>query len=163
MLGVGLEHVRAAIAADAATGRDQDPLGAIRNCMNTVLRKTATDAQAQRVFGIVCHKCEYVDEMDAVRARYTGMREQWLAEMEKDFRAAVRAGQLPRGLDTRFAAVAAHAFIDGLINSWLIDTRFFPLGRDASRLVDLFLAGLSAPPQAVRAAKAPPRAKRKSG
>jgi len=132
-----------AIAAEAIAGRARDPLGAVRDCMFTVLHKTATDPRAQRVFEIVCHKCEYVDEMDAVRARYTEMREQWLAEMEKDFRAAVRAGQLPRSLDTRFAAVAAHAFIDGLINSWLIDTRFFPLKRDAGRLVDLFLAGLA--------------------
>lgn len=133
-----------AIAAEALIGRERDPLGAVRNCMCSVLHKTATDPQAQRVFEIVCHKCEYVDEMDAVRARYTEMREQWLAEMERDFRAAVRAGQLPRTLDTRFAAVAAHAFIDGLINSWLIDMRFFSLKRDAERLVDLFLAGLTA-------------------
>ena len=151
-----------AIAADTVAGRNSDPLGAVRNCMNSVLQKTATDRQAQRVFEIVCHKCEYVDEMDAVRARYTEMREQWLAGMEKDFRAAVRAGQLPRRLDTRFAAVAAHAFIDGLINSWLIDRRFFPLQRDAARLVDLFLAGLCAEPAGSARAKKPGKAKRKA-
>ena len=57
-----------------ATTRHSDPLGYVRRCMVTVLRKTTDDAQTRRVFEIVCHKCEYVDEMAKVRDRYVEMR-----------------------------------------------------------------------------------------
>jgi len=133
-----------------------DPLGYIRRCMVTVLRKTTDHAQTRRVFEIVCHKCEYVDEMARVRDRYVEMRADCLGEIERGVRNAVRRGLLPAGVNARSAAVGLHALVDGLISNWLLDPKYFPLAREAERMVDQYLAGLGARPQrAARAAAAP--------
>jgi TetR/AcrR family transcriptional regulator, acrAB operon repressor len=135
-----------------------DPLGYIRRCMVTVLRKTTDDAQTRRVFEIVCHKCEYVDEMARVRDRYVEMRAECLAELERGVRNAVRRGLLPAGVNARSAAVGLHALVDGLISNWLLEPKYFPLAREAERMVDQYLAGLGArPPTGTRAAPARPR------
>jgi TetR/AcrR family acrAB operon transcriptional repressor len=124
-----------------------DPVGYIRRCMVTVLRKTTDDAQTRRVFEIVCHKCEYVDEMAKVRDRYVEMRADCLDEIERGVRNAVRRGLLPAGVNARSAAVGLHALVDGLISNWLLDPKYFPLAREAERMVDQYLAGLGARPQ----------------
>ena len=135
-----------------------DPLGYIRSCMVTVLRKTTDDAQTRRVFEIVCHKCEYVDEMARVRDRYVEMRAECLAEIERGVRNAVRRGLLPAGINARSAAVGLHALVDGLISNWLLEPKYFPLAREAERMVDQYLAGLGArPASGTRAARARPR------
>jgi TetR/AcrR family acrAB operon transcriptional repressor len=124
-----------------------DPLGYIRRCMVTALRKTTDDAQTRRVFEIVCHKCEYVDEMAGVRDRYVEMRADCLGQIERGVRNAIRRGLLPDGVNARSAAVGLHALVDGLISNWLLDPKYFPLAREAERMVDQYLAGLGARPQ----------------
>ena len=124
-----------------------DPLGYIRRCMVTVLRKTTDDAQTRRVFEIVCHKCEYVDEMARVRDRYVEMRADCLGELERGVRNAIRRGLLPAGVNARSAAVGLHALVDGLISNWLLEPKYFPLAREAERMVDQYLAGLGAHPR----------------
>jgi len=144
-----------------------DPLGDIRRCMVAVLRKTTDDAQTRRVFEIVCHKCEYVDEMARVRDRYVEMRADCLGELERGVRNAIARGLLPARVNARSAAVGLHALVDGLISNWLLDPRYFPLGREAGRLVDQYLAGLGAKsatgtraaPARARSALRPARAK----
>ena len=121
-----------------------DPLGYIRRCMVTVLRKTTDDAQTRRVFEIVCHKCEYVDEMARVRDRYVEMRADCLGELERGVRNAIRRGLLPAGVNARSAAVGLHALVDGLISNWLLEPKYFPLAREAERMVDQYLDGLGA-------------------
>jgi TetR/AcrR family acrAB operon transcriptional repressor len=135
-----------------------DPLGYIRRCMVTVLRKTTDDAQTRRVFEIVCHKCEYVDEMARVRDRYVEMRADCLGELERGVRNAIRRGLLPAGVNARSAAVGLHALVDGLISNWLLDPKYFPLAREAEAMVDRYLAGLGARgASGTRAARARPR------
>lgn len=137
-----------------------DPLGYIRRCMVTVLRKTTDDAQTRRVFEIVCHKCEYVDEMARVRDRYVEMRADCLGELERGVRNAVRRGLLPAGVNARSAAVGLHALVDGLISNWLLDPKYFPLAREAERMVDQYLAGVGARPARAARPGAGARARR---
>lgn len=129
--------------ASLASGDDplEDPLGHVRSCLINVLKRTATDAQSRRVFEIVFHKCEYVDEMAPARDRCVAMRAGYLSEIERDLRNAIRKGQLPRGIRARSAAIALHALIDGLIANWVMEPDF-PLGREAAYMVDLFIDGL---------------------
>jgi TetR/AcrR family acrAB operon transcriptional repressor len=137
-----------------------DPLGYIRRCMVTVLRKTTDDAQTRRVFEIVCHKCEYVDEMARVRDRYVEMRADCLGEIERGVRDAIRRGLLPPGVNARSAAVGLHALVDGLISNWLLDPKYFPLAREAGRMVDQYLTGLGARRERTARASAGARARR---
>jgi TetR/AcrR family acrAB operon transcriptional repressor len=130
-----------------------DPLGYIRRCMVTVLRKTTDDAQTRRVFEIVCHKCEYVDEMARVRDRYVEMRADCLGELERGVRNAIRRGLLPAGVNARSAAVGLHALVDGLISNWLLDPKYFALAREAEAMVDRYLTGLGARPRRIAGAR----------
>lgn len=119
----------------------ENPLGHVRSCLINVLKRTASDPQSRRVFEIVFHKCEYIDEMAPARDRCVAMRAGYLSEIERDLRNAIKKGQLPRGIRVHSAAIALHALIDGLIANWVLEPDF-PLGREAAYMVDLFIAGL---------------------
>lgn len=119
-----------------------DPLAFVRECAVNVLERTATDAQCQRVFEIVCHKCEYVDDMEALKARHIESRKQCLGSIEHGIAHAIERGLLPRTVEPRRAAVGLSALIDGLINNWLLDPGYHSLKEDAARVVDIYLAGL---------------------
>ncbi len=121
-----------------------DPLGHLRNCLLKVLTRTASDPQSQRVFEIVFHKCEYIDEMAAARDRCNAMREGYLSEIERGLRNAIKLGQLPEGLRVRTAAIGLHALVDGLIANWVQAPAYFALEREAATLLDIFLDGLRA-------------------
>jgi TetR/AcrR family acrAB operon transcriptional repressor len=131
-------------AGDEATS---DPIGQLRACSVAVLRKVTGDARARRVFDVVAHKCEYVDEMAAVGRRLSRMRANCLKRLESGFRNAIRRGLLPATVEPRRAAVALHALVDGLITNWLIDPKYFADARDAERIVDRYLEGLGARPR----------------
>jgi TetR/AcrR family acrAB operon transcriptional repressor len=135
-------------AADEATA---DPLSSIRACCVYVLRRTARDAQCRRVFEILAHKCEYVDELSTLVARHMQCRSQGIGMIERALRNAMRKGQLPRQLNARRAAVGLHAYVDGLIYNWLLDPGSFALDRDAEALVDQYLRGLKSLPAVKRA------------
>jgi len=121
-----------------------DPLASIRDMMIGILRWTSQDPQARRVFHIVFHKCEYVDEMKPVWRRINEMRASCLQHIEEGLRAAVAKGQLPRTLDAKQAAVGLRALLDGLVSDWVQDPDDHPVADDADRLVDLFLNALHA-------------------
>lgn len=141
-----------------------DPLAHVRGRSVAVLRKVVGDARARRVFDVVAHKCEYVDEMAAVRRRINGMRANCLAQLESGFRSAIRRGLLPPSVEPRAAAVGLHALVDGLITNWLVDPKYFADARAAERIVDRYLEGLGARaghrpvrrPSGTRAARARP-------
>ncbi|HEX4326849.1 MAG TPA: TetR family transcriptional regulator [Burkholderiales bacterium] len=146
------------VSLRAGKGGCDDPLAYVRSCALNVLKRTATDPQVQRVFDIVCHKCEYVDEMAVLKARHLECRAECLGEIERAFAQAIAAGQLPGSVDPRRAAVVLHALIDGLIANWVLDPSYYPLAAEAEGIVDGYLASLVQPPQAVIAAAKPRKA-----
>jgi TetR/AcrR family acrAB operon transcriptional repressor len=133
-------------ATGHAGGECDDPLAYVRGCALNVLLRTATDPRTQRVFDIICHKCEYVDEMAELKARHLECRAECLDEMQRAFAQAIAKGQLPATVDARRAAVVLHALIDGLIANWVLDTSYHPLAQDAENIIDGYLAGLMVPP-----------------
>jgi len=122
----------------------EDPLGYVRVSSVGMLERLAQDAQMQRVFDIVTHKCEYVDDMLTLRERHLECRSACLAQVELGFRNAVTKGLLPPHTDARRAAVGLHALIDGLIANWLLDPGYFALDSEAGKLIDIYLDGLRA-------------------
>jgi TetR/AcrR family acrAB operon transcriptional repressor len=123
-----------------------DPLSHIRNRLTAVLERTSTDPQCRRVFHIVYHKCEYVDEMKQVWKRLGEMRAGCLAHVEQGFRDAIARGQLPHSVNAHRAAIGIYAMVDGLINNWVIDPDYSPQAREAERMIDLYLNGLRRTP-----------------
>lgn len=135
-----------AVRAEDRAGAD--PLAQLRGCLISVLERTASDPQARRVFDIVFHKCEYIDEMAPARDRCIAMRAGYVSRIERYLKNAVKLGQLPASIRPRSAAVALHALIDGLIGNWVLDPKFFSLAREAGHMIDLFINGLKAQPPA---------------
>lgn len=130
------------VALRAGDASLTDPLSYIRNCALAVLTKTANDPQARRVFDIVCHKCELVDDMSPARDRYIEGRSACLDQMETGFKHAVALGQLSQSVNPRRAAVTLHALIDGLIANWTLQPDYFPLAEEAEQVVNQFMQGL---------------------
>lgn len=130
----------------ASNSNLDDPLGHLRASALNILNRVATDPQCQRVFEIVSHRCEYVDEMAQGHERRIEGRAQCLKKIELGIRNAVSKGQLPASLNPRYAAVGLHALIDGLISNWVLDQKYFPLAKQAEKMVDTFIAGLKAEP-----------------
>lgn len=128
-----------------------DPLGSIRDMMIGILRRTSEDPQARRVFHVVFHKCEHVDEMQPVWQRFNEMRASCLARIEAGLRAAMDKGQLPRTLNARRASVGLRALLDGLVSNWVMDPNYHPRETEVDGLVDLFLNALHS--QALKAPK----------
>jgi len=124
---------------DSAT---EDPLGYVRTRSLSILHRAATDPQCRRVFEIVAHKCEYVDEMAPVHERHVEGRAQCLLKLEQGIRAAIDKKQLPTSVNPRCAAIGLHALIDGLIRNWVLGQNYFQLTDEADMIIDTFIAGL---------------------
>jgi TetR/AcrR family acrAB operon transcriptional repressor len=122
----------------------ENPLAHIKASALGVLLRLAGDEQTQRVFDIVNHKCEYVDEMETLRMRHHDSCMACIDHVEAGFKNAIRKGLLPRGVNARRAARGMHALIDGIIVNWLLNRQFISLTRDAEPIIDCYLLGLGA-------------------
>lgn len=132
-----------------------DPLDFLLNKSVMALKLTATDAQMRRVLEISMHKVEYVDELVAVRDRQLQGRDECLAECERAFKSAMKAGLLENRLPARSAALGLHALIDGLARNWLLDPEAFDLTRVGRQVITSYIEGLKpAPSEAPAVTKA---------
>lgn len=125
-------------------GQEQlsDPLAFLRNGAVSVLRRVAVDTQTQRVFDIVSHKCELVDDMAVARERQMESRADCHAQIEQAIRSAMAQGSLPQSIAPRSSAIGLHALIDGLISNWVLHPEAFSLGDEAEKLIDIYITGL---------------------
>ncbi len=148
------------LLASAGEGVAGDPLGLLKLCMADGLLRTARDKRLQRVFDIAYHKCEYVGDAAGVRDRHIASQQECLRQIEKGFRACVKAGALPATVNPREAALGALSLVSGLIANWVLAPRSFSLERHAVPLVEAYFRGLAAPVAAPAAARrAAPRKK----
>jgi len=122
------------------------------------LKSTATNAQVQRVFDVVTHKCEYLGEMAGVNNRISAVQKGCVDRAEQAIRNAMKRGQLPASVNPRLAAIGLDAMLYGLISNWLANPGYLPLERQAEAMIDLYLDGLRS-----QGAKRAPRKARKAG
>jgi TetR/AcrR family acrAB operon transcriptional repressor len=130
-----------------------DPLDFLLHRSVHALKLTATDAQMRRVLDISMHKVEYVDELAAVKDRQLQGRDECLAECERAFKAAMKAGLLESRLPARSAALGLHALIDGLARNWLLDPESFDLCKVGRQVIASYIDGLK--PQDAEGAQRP--------
>ncbi len=123
-----------------------DPVACIRNQSIAILKSIDSNPQMQRVFDIMTHKCEYVDDMAPLRERHLEGRTDCVMHVEEGFRNAIKLGRLPKSVNPKLAAIGLHALIDGLIMNWLLDPKYFSFARDAETMIDSYLRGLAATP-----------------
>jgi TetR/AcrR family acrAB operon transcriptional repressor len=138
-----------------------DPLASLKAAAVFALKRTATDPQCQRVFDVVTHKCEYLDEMAGVKRRISSVEKGCLDRAEAALRNAVKRGQLPSGVNARLAAIGLDAMLYGLISKWLADPDYFALARNAGAVVDIYLEGLRSNSRRTGRARKRPKARHK--
>ena len=127
-----------------------DPMANVRAVCVHMLRHVAENAECRRVFEIFCFKCEHAEEISGTVSRHLECSAEGVGMFESAFRNAVRRGQLPATLNVRRAAIGLHAYMDGLIYNWLLNSLSFRLSTEAEALVDQYLNGLKAAPAADR-------------
>lgn len=133
-----------------------DPLAALRMGAIESLLAIARDERARRVYDVVFLRCEYTEELAAVRTWHAQSRDQCYARIERVMRAAVACGQLPEQLDVKVAARGMYAYVGGLMRDALEVPETVNLARNAESFVDTYLAGLQhTPAAAARRAAAP--------
>lgn len=125
---------------------EANPLASVRTMLTGILQRTSGDVQARRVFHIVFHKCEYVDEMEPVWKRFSEMQAGCLSRLVQGLARAQELGQLPADMDARRTAMGLHAMVDGLISNWAIDPEYMPPECDAGLVIDVFLDSIQRVP-----------------
>lgn len=131
-----------------AHGDADDPLASIEAQMMHVLRLTATNERTRRVFEIATHKVEYVDELEKVRDRRLECRNDCLAEVERELKAAAKRGLIHAKAPTRSIALGLHALVDGLTQNWMLDPQAFDLVKVGRQVLHTYLGGLRTEPAA---------------
>lgn len=116
--------------------QEADPLGRLVEICTMCLRDTANDSRRRRVFDILFLKCEFVEEMGPVMARYQNNMRDALANIAGGLRNAISKGQLPADLDTSRAATLLHAFVGGSLRDMLMSPEATDYARHAQQLVD---------------------------
>jgi TetR/AcrR family acrAB operon transcriptional repressor len=120
----------------------RDPLDVLCDPLLDVMRQVATDERTQRVFEVATLMVEYVDELQAVRARHLQSQMDTVQHMRLSLlNAARRRGQrLP--VTAFVAAQGLHALVVGLISSWLLAPQSFDLVAVAQTAINAYLQGL---------------------
>ena len=121
-----------------------DPMAALRELALTALARLACDTRAQAVFDVMFHKTATGLEPLAERERRD--RGHCLLQVERVLAQAVEKRQLPADTDTALATRALYAYIEGVMDQWVLDPAAFDLAAAAPALVDTMLAGLRAAP-----------------
>lgn len=104
---------------DCVEPEDGDPMVRMHEICKVVLMETARNERRRRVLDILFHKCEYTEEMHSVLERQQEACADGKRRIMRDMERAIESGQLPRGLDTRRAAIALHALVVGMMADWL--------------------------------------------
>lgn len=143
---------------DAGTTAHEDPMGTLRELALAVLLRLARDPRSQAVFEVMLYESEHACEMAPITERKQRERRHCLLHVERVLQQAVARRQMPGDTDTALAAQALHAYIGGIMNSWVLDPGAYDLGVAAPALVDSFLTGLRVAPPRADAARGRPRA-----
>jgi TetR/AcrR family acrAB operon transcriptional repressor len=114
---------------------EPDPLGRMIDICILCLRATANDPRRRRVFDILFLKCEFVEDMGPVMARYQNNMRDGLESIRGGVRNAISKGQLPADLEVSRAVSMIHAFIGGSLRDMLFLPGAFDFGEHAEAMV----------------------------
>ncbi len=121
------------------------PLERLCNTFREVFQVMATDLHRRRVFTILFHRCEYVEEMRAVAQRKQDHIEQMLEQSTRFFRMAAQRGELAPHWRPEAAALGLHALMMGLLSRILLDEDPQSAIGPAQDCVSAFFQSLGAP------------------
>ena len=98
---------------------DEQSLQSLSCMLTDVLQVMATDVRRRRVFTILFHRCEYVEEMRVIVQRMHDHLEQLLEQSVHFFEMAMRRGELSPHWSPAAAAFGLHGLMLGLLTRML--------------------------------------------
>lgn len=107
-----LERTDSLLLSDAFA----DPLDAIEASVKEFFRVLIDCSVVREVFEIMISRCEYVDEFAAVQEEVGRPAYDFLAKIERVYRAAAEKGTLRQGIDPQAAALDTWAFTSGVLH-----------------------------------------------
>ncbi len=119
-----------------------DPMQDLRDYVMTVLRVTASDPKARRVFEIVTLKMEFVADAVVMREGRREKQLNWMQRVETRLKQAKVLGGVRQDLDPVTVANGMWIIMDGLIRNWLFDTDAYDLVELGGAVMDTYLSGL---------------------
>ena len=90
----------------------------------------------------VSFRTEYTEELQPILERQRDSHREIIGEVEKVFQRMKEEGLVRRELNPFYAALSLAAFINGIIETWLLDRTTFSLPEAAPVTLDDFLRGL---------------------
>lgn len=129
-------------------GPDAYRLERLRDACREILWVMANDERRGRVYTILFHRCEYVEDMDAVAERMRLRSEQMLENLTRYFQRAARRGELGSLWQPREAAFALHGLMTGMLSHWLARPDRSEMVETGSRCLDAFFRTLRPDPVA---------------
>jgi TetR/AcrR family transcriptional regulator, acrAB operon repressor len=115
---------------------EYNPLGLLRAAWVFKLQEAVRDPHSRKVFEVLFHKCEFVEEIEPILRRQRDAYRNSMVCLEQILEKAIEKKQLPPDLDPKIAAVSLQASVSGLLNNWLFAPDCFDLAANAEILVD---------------------------
>lgn len=137
-----VERVRPPLAELLDTGAGDEPLTALRGLCLQSLQQLADNPHHQRVYTILLHRCEFMDDVNPYAQRHNAMVAETLTIIEEYFRRAATQGQFNPALTPDTAARALYAFMLGLYSDWLRHPARFDIAERADDLLAAFFEGV---------------------
>ncbi|MFM9861391.1 TetR family transcriptional regulator [Pseudoxanthobacter sp. M-2] len=120
----------------AVAERHPDPLSVIEAATRGAIELIGTDPQRRRVFAILFHRCEAVDDIGAALCRQDTAKQRMRCALADGFELAGAAGRLARPWTAPVAARTLNATVTGLISEWLKDPEGHDLVAEATPVLD---------------------------
>ncbi len=127
---------------DPVAGAGVSSVQQVHEATVETLRRISNDASLRRVMRIAIHRVEYVQELDAVQQRHLHKHRQWLERNRSVLERAFAERPWTAPTHPAMAALGLQVLMEGLLQSWLLDTDAFDLVQAGSETAATYLRGL---------------------
>lgn len=122
-----------------------DPVETLRGLCRHGLNRIAEDPRHRRVYTILLHRSERVDDINPAVTRQDALIAEIIDLFEQQFERVRALGRLNPAIPPRVAAMALHAYMSGLFSQYLRKPAECDLEHDADTLLEAFFGALILP------------------
>ncbi len=118
------------------------PLEGLQEICLYALKHLISNERQQRVFTITLFKCEQVETLRNEEGWHQKKFKETISRCEKAFAAAQKEKRLAAGITPHQAALALHAYMNGIFADYLRNRSSYDLKKHAPALVAVFFRGI---------------------
>lgn len=111
----------------------------VKNDLLEFLLLFEQDERFRTFYEIVHYKTEYTGELADYLVKTRKDLRYMIKDLKNDFKKLKSKGKVKKDLDPATASLASFAFVNGLIDIWLLDRELFSISKQAPAMIDDFL------------------------